>query len=571
MQTGAPTLLERMDASVSSGLRKPSSSQARPLPQPMPLVEPTPGRSDQRGGGARHVLRCPDPSELPDELAAALRTVPTTVHDDMDVEKEGAVRFGDSLMLLHHGTEVLLQADISSRRRVVDDAHPQLKEFDAIGVTTGRMLEPCARNTFSIGRANRTGDGYDDDNLEVHYGQDVLLMPSSFLCSQLLHLHVESPPEASEPTSELVFLARAARRSRWRVIPAPVDEDLKGIEAARARKEVSDLGQVVRCNEKVAFQNVSTGRLLMSDLTLVSTGFGSECRVYAEDAPERWAATETPSLGVKRATWTFVNDHWSDAVERAESSTRVVTAWTNENESAAENLNRRREQAHSALAFRPPVTKEKERREELRSRTLPIQASVVFKDVFQALRNAGMHGVRKVRRACVQADPENVGEIRARIFQGFLSVHGMRVKESEFQAFSRGFPAENRGSDQFGVQELWVSYRAFFDYMEGVMPDARIDIIKQAYTKLHLASFDREVIIQDLFQHWNPRCYSEVQAGGMAPSEVFQDFCSQWNVGDHEGRISAEDFMEYYRDVSLTYSDTEKFIAMMRTAWSLTA
>jgi hypothetical protein len=508
--------------------------------------------------GTRIRLRGARRAEVADEFKAALNPVPTTVHD------AGTIRFGDSLCLLNHGTEILLQADPSGRRQICARSSKQQEE--AFRVTTARVLHPCVRNSFMIARADRS-DGF-EDNLDVHYGQEVWILASSSLSNQVLYLHLEAGSDGGGESIPML-LPRGARRSRWRIIPAPEPPlesfFAKGSEAARAyAAAIPKPGQALRINERVALESVSGGgRLLMSDTELVSTGFGSECRVYAADPLPVWPDLDSED-GPKRATWSFVNDVWADAVATAEASTSAA-GWKDEegddfadDEYRHERLTREMEQTP---AFQRIGGDERHRQEGLLEEFSQRSGQALAQRVFEAIRADGMHGVLRMRMECERADNSDDGTMAARTLQGILVNRGRHTNESEFQALCRALDVKEDGR---------VVYKHFFDLLEGgVMSDTRLAVVKKAYQKLSSVRTGAYVTADDLMNHWNPRCYPEVEAGVMDETEAFQDFVSLWRVADSNGCISAEVFLAYYRDVAMAYEDPDGFTKMMRTAWDL--
>eukprot|EP00927_Polykrikos_kofoidii_P026474 TRINITY_DN23555_c0_g1_i1.p1 TRINITY_DN23555_c0_g1~~TRINITY_DN23555_c0_g1_i1.p1 ORF type:complete len:534 (+),score=69.39 TRINITY_DN23555_c0_g1_i1:93-1694(+) len=531
-----------------------------PLPPPL---------TDVSVASARYRLQ--GPRFVQEEFARDLNSVPTTVNE------EGSVRFGDSLLLLHHGTEVLLQAD-RSLKDAVPSGVASRGETVAMRLTTGRALLPCARNSWMAARADRS-DGF-MDSLDVHYGQEICILTSPSLFDEALYLHLEAGPKV-EGASQLVpmLVSRGARRARWRVLPAPRSySHVQGNEAARnIEPAIPTLGQVVRVNESVSLESVScAGYLLVSDIKLVHTAFGAECEVFGEIPPTAWPSdtimsdAHTRIDGPKRATWSFVNDVWADRVAAVEALRRGPIEWKDEIGDNFAEQNVRVEPEIGQPPFQPPSSSERQRRESLVAELARKPESAFVGRIFAALRaKGGMHGVRRARRACRVADTSPSarldgsgvvgGSISVSAFKGILGSRGVLLQSRELDALCRAFHAEDDV----------MNYSLFFDCMEGSISNVRCGVIERAYRKLQRVAQGSFVTVDDLLANWNPRCYPEVVAGELEQKEAFQDFFSQWEVGHHEGRISAEDFMSYYSDVSMAYADSDQFIEMLRTAYDL--
>lgn len=497
---------------------------------------------------------------MPEEFGRVLTPVPTTVSDN------GKIRFGDSLLLLNHRTEVLLQVDTSRAERVVDESHSQRKEFEAWLATTGKVLHPCARNTFTLARADRN-DGF-GDSLDVHYGQIVRIMASSFLNhSHILYLHLQEDAlsqHRTDPKYHALLLPRAATRTLWRIVPAPQPEVDLNSELVRMPTPPPVAGEVVLVNHNISLVNVETGKMLMSDPHLVSTVFGVECRVFARAPHER---EETEDLEIEDlrlpATWSFVNEGWVDAVEEAWANLTGRQQWK-EDEGDDYSKGELKPSVPDPQELNPIEAYERKRISDMLALVSQHPNIGFCNRIFPMLRSRGVHFIRKMRKMCEEADVLKGGVLPARVFEGILNSRMVRLKGREFDSLCEVFDANLDDLDS-----NFVSYEKFFWYMEGIMCEERLDVVRRAYRQLVRCSEGNFVTIDSLMAFWHPECTREMQAGTMEEKEVCQDFLSQWDADNADGHISPEEFLRYYRDVSMCYEDTSEFVTMVKIAWDL--
>jgi hypothetical protein len=456
-------------------------------------------------------------ANLPVYLQKTLSPAPTSQSHD------GGLHFGDSLMLLSHCTECLLQADVSDQELIVDHTHSQKKEFNAISLTTGKVLYSCPRNIFSICRVN-DNDGY-DSNPAVHYGQPIRISINTYLSDKVMYLYV-SDVEAAKERRALLF-PRPAKWTLWRIIPQ------------NQEKLAEMTGQPVLINEPICLESIDTGCLLMSDHVTYVNRYGNEFRAFAE--PKR-AHCET-------GIWSFVDESWTQAVLAAA----------------------RREGAGDEAegdVFAVPTTDILEHPEQAASQELDsLSADMatasysVCQRIFPMLRARGMHGVRKTRRMCFGADINRDGSVPVRTFEGILAYMSVRLSQEELVKIQELFsPAPD--SDM-------VDYLRFFRLMELKMPEVRLQALRDAYKKLSGKAKGAMVNITDIQEHWSPSCYPEVQSGEWPESEAYQDFLRQWEVHSADGSVSPADFLDYYRDVSMAIESNAVFVEMVRRAWDL--
>jgi len=149
----------------------------------------------------------------------------------------------------------------------------------------------------------------------------------------------------------------------------------------------------------------------------------------------------------------------------------------------------------------------------------------------------------------------------SRGFEGILSYMGIKLGRDEFPKLLELFESQPAGSEM-------IDYVKFFSLMELEMPEVRISAVRDAYLRLR-GDTEEQVNITDLQQNFNPLCYPEVREKEMTEVEALEDFLRQWDVASAEGEVSWEEFLDYYRDVSLAVQKNAYFVELVRQAWNL--
>jgi len=509
--------------------------------------------------GARQRLRGPVVQNLPRELGDILVQVSTTVSDD------GAIRFGDSLLLLSHLSECLLQSEVTTKLTCVDDSHSQRKAFEAYGLTTGKVMHPCARTTFTLTRADRNGDGYPEDDLSVHYGQPVRLMASALLSDQLLYLHLDaSDGKAGMNGYCPVLLPRAARRTLWRIVPLAVA--ITGGDGTKVGEKRLSTGEVVRVNQNIGLENVDTGLLLMADSHTVNNLFGLECRVYSSSLSTPEFAHKDPFESERFAKWSFVTECWCDAMKGEEESRTQGQKWKSDEGDdfygeSFRDLEREPEADPPELLERSGDTYEADK---LKLQQISEHPSYsVCRRIFPLLREGtgGMHSIRKLRKMCASADVSRSGSLPSRVFEGVLVSNGHRLFVDELRKLTELFGTGD-GSD-------YLQYELFFNAMQGHLSNYRLEPIRRAWRQLKARAADGQVHVHEVMETWNYQSHPRVRDGRMDEAEAYQDFLSQWDVVEASGVVSPTEFLRYYRDVSISMEDSNEFVEMLKIAWGL--
>ena len=80
---------------------------------------------------------------------------------------------------------------------------------------------------------------------------------------------------------------------------------------------------------------------------------------------------------------------------------------------------------------------------------------------------------------------------------------------------------------------------------------------------------DGVITAADLRDVYNTKFHPKVQSGEMTEDEVFLEFLQNFGDRNNDGKISQEEWIEYYSAVSASVDNDDHFVQLMRTAWKL--
>ena len=55
----------------------------------------------------------------------------------------------------------------------------------------------------------------------------------------------------------------------------------------------------------------------------------------------------------------------------------------------------------------------------------------------------------------------------------------------------------------------------------------------------------------------------------MSKKDIVEDFMKQWDTLKKDGKVTFDEFLDYYRDVSASIDEDDYFELMIRNAWHL--
>jgi len=119
-----------------------------------------------------------------------------------------------------------------------------------------------------------------------------------------------------------------------------------------------------------------------------------------------------------------------------------------------------------------------------------------------------------------------------------------------------------------------IDYDEFLRNVRGEMNDFRKKLVMRAFDKLDI---DKSGIVEvnDLKYVFNVKNNPDVKSGRKSEEEVYGEFIETFemhhniNKGSRDRRVTKEEFIEYYNNVSCSIDDDAYFEAMMTNAWKL--
>ena len=122
-----------------------------------------------------------------------------------------------------------------------------------------------------------------------------------------------------------------------------------------------------------------------------------------------------------------------------------------------------------------------------------------------------------------------------------------------------------------------ISFDEFLRSIRGALNPARAAIAKKAY-KIMDSDGSGQVDINDIRQTYNAKQHPDVKSGKKTEDEILGEFLDTFedhfcdmpgNEDARDGKISMEEWLEYYANVSMSIDRDDYFEAMMNSTWNL--
>lgn len=184
------------------------------------------------------------------------------------------------------------------------------------------------------------------------------------------------------------------------------------------------------------------------------------------------------------------------------------------------------------------------------------------------LKQRGARGLIGLRRVFKISDDNNSMSLDFQEFSGALQDYRVNLTGEERQGLFAYFDRN---------EDFTVNYDEFLRTVVGEMNGFRRGLVEQAYDKL-----DRDgsglVDVKDITGVYDASKHPEVIQGKKSEEEILYDFLDTFEMhsnqkmlegvkGDH--RVTIEEFVEYYNNISCSIDDDRYFELMIKSAWKL--
>ncbi|NXO64772.1 CAPSL protein, partial [Phainopepla nitens] len=163
--------------------------------------------------------------------------------------------------------------------------------------------------------------------------------------------------------------------------------------------------------------------------------------------------------------------------------------------------------------------------------------------------------------------------------RAFQVIDGNKSRSLDFNEFLRGLRNYAVLINKEEAEELFqifdkdgngrIDFDEFLVTLRPPMSNARKEIILQAFQKLDKTG-DGVITIEDLRGVYNVKYHPKYLNGEWTEDQVFRAFLDNFDSPYHkDGKVTTEEFMNYYAGVSASIDTDIYFILMMKNAWKL--
>uniref|UniRef100_A0A7E4VC52 Calcyphosin-like protein n=1 Tax=Panagrellus redivivus TaxID=6233 RepID=A0A7E4VC52_PANRE len=172
----------------------------------------------------------------------------------------------------------------------------------------------------------------------------------------------------------------------------------------------------------------------------------------------------------------------------------------------------------------------------------------------------GASGIKDFARIFRIADVDENNSLSKEELLRITQVYQLKLSEAEVNAAFEKIDKDGSGS---------ISFDEFLLALRPPLNKNRLALIERAFAKLD-KSGDGVVTVEDLNGVYDCTKHPKFVSGEWTKEKVFTEFLKNFEIGGHvDGKVTKEEFTNYYAGISSAIDTDVYFDLMMRNAWKL--
>ena len=187
----------------------------------------------------------------------------------------------------------------------------------------------------------------------------------------------------------------------------------------------------------------------------------------------------------------------------------------------------------------------------------------IINKLHMQLKSRGQYSFADLGKTFKEIDEDNSGALNLSEFKQGMKGFGIELDDQDMRKLFEYFDKDDSKS---------IEYDEFLQGIRKPLNERRTKLINVVYNTLDKKS-EGAVLLQVYFEKFNYKAHPEIQAGRATEEEILEHFIRTFGEGCEvkNNKISKEEFVNYFSNVSFMIDSDDYFELLMRNTWNIPA
>mmetsp|Transcript_27942 Transcript_27942/g.64489 ORF Transcript_27942/g.64489 Transcript_27942/m.64489 type:complete len:326 (+) Transcript_27942:71-1048(+) len=177
----------------------------------------------------------------------------------------------------------------------------------------------------------------------------------------------------------------------------------------------------------------------------------------------------------------------------------------------------------------------------------------------KVIERGGSAGIHVLGRVFRLYDEDGSNKLSTEEFKRGLKHYGLEMSQMDMAELLKVVDKDQSGK---------LTFTELLEAMRGPLDKRRLDLIDMAF-KVMDRNGNGVITLEDIKASFNTKFDADVLSGKMSSDDALAKFLSQFDTLQSDGKVTVEEFREYYKNVSASIDDDDYFELMIRNAWHI--